>query len=77
MNQRHFRELALYLGILFILSPVLGSFMARVFEGKSNPLSFLLRPIEKSICSLGSVDPKQEMNWVSYAVSLVVFNLAG
>ena len=77
MNQRNFVELTIYLGALLLLSPLLGAFMARVFDGKFNFLPFLLSPIERCIYALGGIDPKQEMNWLSYAGALLAFNIAG
>jgi K+-transporting ATPase ATPase A chain len=77
MNQRNFVELAIYLGLLFLLSPLLGAFMARVFDGKANFMSFLLAPIERGIYAVGGVDPKHEMSWVAYAGALLAFNFAG
>ena len=77
MKSQNFLELALYLGALLLLSPILGKYMARVFEGHPTCLSWLLGPIEKSVFRLGGIDPKREMGWLGYACALIAFNIAG
>lgn len=69
------------ISILFVLlgaaTPLLGSYMAAVFQGKP----FFLRPVlgwlEKGIYRLCRVNPRAEMPWKSYAKAVVLFNLLG
>lgn len=65
-----------YFGLLVVLTPILGSFMARVFEAKRHPLAFL-RPVERALYRLAGVDEKREMGWTNYLGALLAFNLLG
>jgi K+-transporting ATPase ATPase A chain len=70
-------QIALYLAVLTLLVRPLGVFMARVYEGKRTFLDAILGPVERLIYRLAGVDPAQEMGWKSYAVAMLLFNLAG
>ena len=77
MQSRDFLQLALFLGALATLTPLLGRYMARVFQGERTFLSPLLSPIERVIYRLSGVDASREMNWLGYAGALLAFNLLG
>jgi K+-transporting ATPase ATPase A chain len=77
MNERDFLQIAVYLGLLLLLTPLLGGFMAKVFSGQRTFLTRFLSPFERWIYRLGGCDPKAEMSWRTYAVSLILFNLLG
>jgi K+-transporting ATPase ATPase A chain len=66
-------QIALYLIVLLALVKPLGLYMARVYEGK---LTFL-RSVEKALYRLAGIDPAQETDWKTYAISVLVFNLFG
>lgn len=70
-------QLALFLAILTIVALVLGEYMAKVFQGEKTLLSFILRPIEKLLYKLFSVDETQEMDWKVYSFSLVLLSIIG
>jgi K+-transporting ATPase ATPase A chain len=68
-------QLALYFGLLLLITRPLGAYMARVFEGER---TFLHRPLgwlERSTYRLLGVDPSEEMKWTRYATALLVFSL--
>jgi potassium-transporting ATPase potassium-binding subunit len=50
-----------------------GLYIARVFEGKVR----FLRRIEETIYSLSGAGSEEEMDWRTYAASMMVFNLLG
>src|SRR5882724_7640044 len=77
MNAHEIIQLVLYFGLLIGLTPVLGGFMARVFEGQRTFLSGFLGPVEKWIYRLGGVDANQEMTWKRYLAAVLIFNLVG
>src|ERR1700683_384511 len=77
MNAHEIIQLVLYFGLLIGLTPLLGGFMARVFEGQRNPLSRILGPVEKLIYRLGGVDPAEEMSWKRYFFAVLIFNVIG
>jgi K+-transporting ATPase ATPase A chain len=77
MNERDGSQLAVYLGLLVLLTPLLGGFMARVLAGEKTFLSPVLAPVERWIYRLGGCDATSEMPWTRYAWALLVFNLLG
>lgn len=67
-------QIGLYFLVLFALTKPLGAYMARVFEGRRNVLTFVLRPVERVIYRLTGVDPTHEQHWTRYAGSLLSFS---
>jgi K+-transporting ATPase ATPase A chain len=72
-----FADVALLLGILFVLAAPIGRYIAKVFGGEPTLLTSLLRPIERGLYRLGGVDEKREMSWETYAAALLIFNALG
>jgi K+-transporting ATPase ATPase A chain len=64
-------DLAIYMLILTLLSIPLGHYIAGVFSGRVNYLSYIERPLYKLI---GSTD---DMKWTSYATGIMLFNILG
>ncbi|MGY3859259.1 potassium-transporting ATPase subunit KdpA [Aeromonas intestinalis] len=58
--------------LVLLPAPLLGSYMYRVFEGKTRWLS----PIERATMACTGSDGR-EQDWKSYAISLLAFNGAG
>jgi len=72
-----FLQILLYMLLLVGLSVPLGTYMARVFQEEQTPLTPLLAPVEGFIYKLAQIDPKIDMPWKQYAVSMIFFNAAG
>lgn len=70
-------QLALFLTILTIIALALGEYMAKVFKGEKTLFSFILRPIEKLLYKLFSIDENQEMDWKTYSFSLIILSILG
>jgi potassium-transporting ATPase potassium-binding subunit len=70
-------QILLYFGLLVGLTPLLGGFMARVFEGRRTFLSRLLGPVERGIYRLGGVSADEEMSWKRYFAAVLIFNVIG
>ncbi len=77
MTFNAYLQLAIYMIVLLALAKPLGSYMARVYEGKSFGLDRLLGPIEKLIYRLSGIQQNQEMNWKVYTVAMLLFNFFG
>lgn len=78
MNTYDWLQIVVMLGALVVLTPVLGSYMARVFGGAHlRLLSPVVGPLERWIYKLGGVNPNEEMSWSRYAGALLLFNLLG
>src|SRR6516225_10054162 len=70
-------QIALYCGVIVLITKPLGSYMTRVFNGERTLLWPVLRPIERGLYRASGVDEKQEQGWVSYAVAMLMFSIAG
>ncbi len=77
MTEREIAQLALFVGLLIAVTPLLGAYMAKVLAGERHVLSHLVRPIERLIYRLAGLDPTIEMRWTTYAAALLVFNVLG
>ncbi len=77
MNIYSWIQLILYFVVLLLLAKPLGSFMATVFEGKRTFLDPVLRPVELFIYRVAGIKANEEMNWKTYAVTMMLFNLIG
>ncbi len=77
MTMLEILQIALYLCLLLICTPLLGSFMARVYSGQRVWLTPVLAPVERLIYRAGGVAENTEMNWKGYAAALLAFNLLG
>jgi K+-transporting ATPase ATPase A chain len=70
-------QILLYCALIAALTPVLGGYMTRVFNGDRTLLSFLLRPVEVAIYRVGGVDEKREQHWLTYTVAMLLFHVGG
>jgi len=70
-------QLVVYVVVLLALAKPLGAYMARVYEGRPLALHRLLGWLERLIYKLSGVRPGNEMGWKTYAVTMLLFNLAG
>lgn len=70
-------QILVFCGIIILLVKPLGGYMTRVFNGESTWLQPVLRPIERGLYRVAGTREDEEQNWVTYAVALLLFNLAG
>ena len=70
-------QIALFCVVITLLVKPLGGYMTRVFSGERTFLSPVLGPVERGFYRLGGVDQRTEQNWLTYAVAMLLFNLAG
>jgi potassium-transporting ATPase potassium-binding subunit len=62
---------------LALLTPPLGSFMAKVFTGQRNFLTPVLGGIEKYFYRICGIDPDEEMDWKNYLFAVLAFSVVG
>jgi K+-transporting ATPase ATPase A chain len=62
--------------VLILLAKPLGTYMANVYEGKS-VVNRWFGPVERSIYRLFGTREDIEMNWKTYALAFMVFNVIG
>jgi len=70
-------QIGLYLFVLLLLVKPLGSYMARVYQGERTFLSPVVRPVERIVYRIVGLRPNEEMDWKTYAVAMLLFNLVG
>jgi len=72
-----FFQIIIFLGLLIGLTPVLGSYMYKVFTGEKHLMSGPLGWLERLTYKFVGVDATEETNWKTYAFGLLLFNLIG
>jgi len=77
MTTSDFLQIALYLALLIGLTPVLGSYMYKVFTGQNHLMLPVFGKLEKLIYKLSGIRPDEEANWKTYTVGLLLFNVVG
>jgi potassium-transporting ATPase potassium-binding subunit len=70
-------QIALYCVALLLLTPPLGKLMAKIFNGERTFLTPVLGWLERLIYKLSGIDPAREMDWKTYSIALLVFNILG
>ena len=70
-------QIAIYCVLITLFVKPFGAFMYRVFEGERTFLHPVLRPVERAVYWCCGVDERQEQNWLTYAVAMLFFSLAG
>lgn len=77
MSSHDLLIIILFLGILVAVTPILGTWLAKVLTGEKTFLSCFLGPVERSVYKVAGVDPAGQMNWKEYAWAAFWFNMAG
>jgi K+-transporting ATPase ATPase A chain len=77
MNLYSWFQLIFYIVVLLLLAKPLGSFMAKVYQGEHTFLDRVLGPVERLIYRLSGVKPNEDMNWKTYAIAVMLFNVFG
>jgi K+-transporting ATPase ATPase A chain len=67
-------QIFLFLVAIVAATKPLGVYMARVYQRESTFLDFVFRPIERFIYRVCLVDEQQEMPWMQYGVSMLLFS---
>lgn len=77
MNPITYLQLAFYLLLLLLLVKPLGGYMAKVYQNQPLWLGRFGGPVERLIYVPAGINPTVEMNWQTYALSLLLFNGLG
>jgi potassium-transporting ATPase potassium-binding subunit len=70
-------QIALFSAVVILLVKPLGAYMTTVFSGDRSLLSPVLAPVERAFYRLSGVDERSDQNWVTYAVSMLLFSVVG
>jgi K+-transporting ATPase ATPase A chain len=67
-------QIILYLLVILAVTKPLGVFMARVFNRERTFLDPVMRPVERLLYRVTTVDENHEMRWTEYAMSMLLFS---
>jgi K+-transporting ATPase ATPase A chain len=68
-------QILFFLLAVFLVTPILGGYMARVFTRQPTWLDPVARPLERLIYRTTGVDEARGMRWTEYAVSVLLFGV--
>jgi K+-transporting ATPase ATPase A chain len=74
MTAQGWLQILFFLLAIFLVTPVLGGFMSRVFARERTWIDPIMRPLERLVYRLTGVDETREMRWTEYAVALLLFS---
>jgi K+-transporting ATPase ATPase A chain len=69
-------QLLALLVLLAISTPLLGSYMAKVYGGGPAPGDRIFGPVERLVYRVCGIDETSEQRWPTYAISLLAFSFA-
>ncbi|MEK6638182.1 MAG: potassium-transporting ATPase subunit KdpA [Pseudomonadota bacterium] len=67
----------LFTALFVALAKPMGAWLFALYGGGKMPMARIIGLVERGFYRLSGVDPAREQSWVGYAVSLLMFNLAG
>jgi len=70
-------QVVLFLGLLTVLTPILGNYLYLALDGRNHILKPVLGSAERLVYRIIKVNPDDEMNWREYTSALLLFNIAG
>jgi potassium-transporting ATPase potassium-binding subunit len=70
-------QIAFYCAVIVAITPALGAYMTRVFNGERTFLAPILRPIEIGLYKIAGVDERREQHAVTYTVAMLLFHIGG
>src|SRR6267154_2330703 len=74
MSTSAWLQVLFLIALLAISTPLLGSYLAKVFGGGKAPGDRIFLPFERAIYRVCRVDPDREQRWNVYAYSLLAFS---
>ncbi|MGA3137728.1 MAG: potassium-transporting ATPase subunit KdpA [Xanthobacteraceae bacterium] len=70
-------QIACYCAVIVAITPPLGAYMTRIFNGERTFLTPILRPIEIRLYKIAGVDERREQHAVTYTVAMLLFHVGG
>jgi len=78
MQSTDWLQLALFLGLLALITKPIGLYLTKVLDPKGRTwLDPILRPFEKLTYRLMGVSPEKEHDWKGYTFAMLVFSVVG
>ncbi len=69
-------QLAVFVVALTAVTPLLGGYMSKVYQGERVALSALLGPVQRVVYRVLRIAPGDEQDWRAYARAVLIFSLA-
>ncbi len=70
-------QILIFCAIIVAITPILGAYITRVFNGERTFLHPVLHPAEVLIYKIAGVDERQEQHAVTYTVGMLLFHVGG
>ncbi len=70
-------QILVYCAIIVAITPILGRYMTRVFNGERTFLYPILRPVEVAIYKISGVNERNEQHAVTYTIAMLLFHVGG
>src|SRR5436190_16388592 len=77
MTAAGWAQLIALIVVIGATAPLLGRYMANVYEGGPSRLDRVFGPVERLIYRSCRIDPQREQRWNIYALSLLAFSVVG
>jgi len=78
MQTNGWLQLALFIGLLALITKPLGLYLCRVLDANGKTfLDPVVRPLERMTYALMGVDRNKEQNWKQYTAAMLVFSVVG
>jgi len=74
MTPNGWLQIAIFFGILLVITKPLGIYMARVFERERTFADPLFNPVERLLYRITGVDEQHEMRWTEYSIAMLLFS---
>lgn len=74
MNVAGWLQIVVFIAALTALTPIVGRYLMRVFEGQRVLLTPVLGPVERGAYRLLGTSPDREQDWKGYARTVLVFS---
>jgi potassium-transporting ATPase potassium-binding subunit len=77
MTAAGWAQLIALIALVGVTAPLLGRYMATVYEGGPSRLDRVFGPVERLIYRACRIDPRREQRWNIYALSVLAFSVVG
>ena len=77
MRINDYVQFILFVALLIAITPPLGGFMAKIFQGEKTWMHKPLGWLESLTYKVSGIDPKEEMTWKAYAWAFMIFHIVG
>jgi potassium-transporting ATPase potassium-binding subunit len=77
MSGAGWAELAALIALLAVTAPLLGRYMAHVYEGGPSRLDKVFGPVERLMYRACRIDPEREQRWNVYTLAVLAFSVVG